>query len=78
MRRNPGTGSIRIFCRLPFNPVARMLTAVVLPPGRASEFTSPDRPSRRKPRGSEALSLPLCSANYGIPDGIIDIDMTFD
>ena len=42
MRRSPGTPSIRISCRLPSSSVARMLTPVVLPPGRASERTSPD------------------------------------
>ena len=42
MRRSPGTASIRISCRLPSSSVARMLTPVVLPLGRAIEFTSPD------------------------------------
>ena len=47
MRRSPGTASIRISCRLPSSSVARMLIPVVLPPGRASEFTSPDPTIRR-------------------------------
>ena len=40
--RMPGTASIKISCRLPSSSVARTVTPVVLPLGRANEFTSPE------------------------------------
>ena len=38
----PGTASIKISCRLPSSSAARTVTPVVLPLGRANEFTSPE------------------------------------
>ncbi len=79
MRRIPGTASIRMSCRLPSSSVARMLTPVVLPLGRASEFTSPS------PTISSAIATIgmrfrrlLHGANCHAPASIDDIDPGFD
>jgi hypothetical protein len=54
-----------------------MLTPVVLPPGRVSEFTSPD-PTISSVVPKIGIVRPLCRANSNIPDGINEIDMDFD
>src|SRR5215831_17203296 len=65
IRRAPGTASIKRSCRLPSSSGDSKLTPVMLPPGRASEATSPSATMSSVMPTSGMVRVSDCSARTG-------------
>src|SRR5215813_9590858 len=65
IRRAPGTASIKRSCRLPSSSGDSKLTPVTLPPGRASEATSPSATMSSVMPTSGMVRVSDCSARTG-------------